>query len=58
MIGRIRFILDGAMVVIYFSRAIALIDAQGRIIMRDTAYPLYLVEYLLMQPDHEKAKWN
>lgn len=58
MIGAFRFILDGAMVVIYFNRVIALIDAEGRIIMRDESYPLYLVEYLLMQPRHENDKWN
>lgn len=53
-----RFILDGAMAIVHFGKVIAVIDYRGRILWRDITYPLYLVEYLLMQPDRSKDKWN
>lgn len=58
MISQIEFLLSGAMVIRYFGAVIAIISADGQIIWRDIRFPIYLVEYLIMQPDHSKDIWN
>lgn len=58
MLSRIEFLLDGAMIVRYFNVIIAIIDANGSLLWRDVRFPLYLIEYLIMQPDHSKDQWN
>lgn len=56
--NRLEFLLDGVMAVIYFEQVIAIIDSSGRIVWRDVRFPLFLVEHLVLQPDHSKDKWN
>ena len=58
MISQIQFLLSGAMVIRYFGAVIAIIAADGELIWRDIRFPIYLVEYLIMQPDHSKDIWN
>lgn len=58
MLSRLEFLLDGAMVVRYFNAIIAIIDSNGALLWRDVRLPLYLIEYLIMQPDHSKDTWN
>jgi hypothetical protein len=36
----------------YFDRIIAAVDDRGSVIWRDLQYPLFLIEYLIMEKDH------
>lgn len=56
-IGHPRVIASGVMTVFYFNRLIALLDANGQIVWRDPAFPLFLVEYLIENPP-PPYRWN
>jgi len=53
----IQILVRGAMAVFYFDRLIALVNEMGLIVWRDEKFPIYLIEYLIQQPDHQ-AQWN
>jgi hypothetical protein len=48
------------MTVFYFGRLIALVNEAGEIVWRDNAFPKFLVEYLIEnpQPDEKVTRWN
>lgn len=50
--------VQGLVMVYYFGRLIALIDNHGDMYWRDDYYPLFLVEYIIQQPDPLKIQWN
>lgn len=52
-------VLIGGMVVVwYFGRLIAIVDEKGSLYWRDQRYPIWLVEYLVNQPNPVLAIWN
>jgi hypothetical protein len=50
--------VDGFVMVIFLGELIAMVDSQGAIVMRKYDIPIYLVEYLLLQPRVETTQWN
>lgn len=62
-IGPTRFnsvqaIVSGVLAVFFWDRLIALVDESGRVIWRDPAYSVALVEYLIECPSPEAYRWN
>lgn len=51
-------IATGVLAVFFWGRLIALVDEMGRVIWRDPAYSVALVEYLIECPSPEVCKWN
>jgi hypothetical protein len=57
MLGR-HVIASGMILVYFYGRLIALVDETGRMIWRDPAYSVALVEYLIECPSPNAYKWN
>lgn len=53
----IQILVRGAIAVFYFDRLIALVNEVGMIVWRDEKYPIFLIEYLIQQQDHQD-EWN
>lgn len=49
--NRVNVIVDGVLTVFYFGRLIALVNAAGEVAWRDPFFPLFLIEYLIENPD-------
>jgi len=53
-----RAIASGVLAVFFLGRLIALVNEGGRVIWRDPAYSVSLIEYLIECPSPDAYKWN
>ena len=53
-----RVFVPGVMAVFFLNKVIALVDQSGRVIWRDPAYGLDLVNTLVESPSPEAYKWS
>lgn len=51
-------VVEGFLFIWYTGIVIAIVDERGKIYWRHPGYPLFLVEYIVKQPSHEKDIWN
>ncbi len=58
LVSRIQVIASGMIIVFFWGRVIALVDEEGRVVWRDPAYPVGLIEYLIECPSPDAYKWN
>jgi hypothetical protein len=56
--NRVQVIASGVMAVFFLDHIIALVNEQGRVIWRDPAYSIGLVEYVIECPSPDAYKWN
>lgn len=49
---------EGVLFVVYFSKIIAVLDADGKIVSVNPMYPRYLIEYLIALPTPAQVRMN
>lgn len=54
----VKYEFEGVMLLFFMGDAVALVNSDGKVLMRNDEYPLFFVDFLMENLNMHKYQWN